>query len=65
MINGPPKVVSLPADLHEHLVHMPFLVRVAHDRLRSSLADLRCEFETEPLPPKPNGFEAHVDATFV
>jgi hypothetical protein len=65
MINGPPKVVSLAADLHEHLVHVPFPVQVTPHRLRSPLADLQCEFGTEPLLPKPNRFIAHFDVAFV
>jgi len=56
MINGPPKVVPLTVDLHEHLIQVPLPVRVTTHRLGSLLTDFRSELWPEPLPPKPNGF---------
>ena len=61
MIYGPPEVVRLAVDPHEHLVQVPAPagIRMVLD---TALSDLRCEHRTEPVPPEPHGLVTNIDA---
>ena len=64
MIDGPPKVVPLTVDLHEHLVQMPAPPAGFHAR-NPALSDLGREHRAEPMPPVSHRFMADIDAAFV
>lgn len=64
MIHSPPKVVAFAIDLHEHLVEMPAPSAGFHS-FDTSFPDLVGEHRPEPVPPKPNGFVAHINAALV
>lgn len=64
MIDGPPKIMSLTVDLHEHLVQMP-APPAGFQTLDPPFLDLRSKHRTEPMSPKSNDLVAHVDAALV
>ena len=64
MIQSPPKVVRLAADLHEHLAQTP-LPTARSQAFNTALSVLGREHWTEPKPPKPNGLVADTDPTLV
>jgi len=55
--------MGLAIDPHEHLVQMPAPTRILL-LLNAPLSDLRCEHQTEPIPPEPHRLVADVYATF-
>lgn len=64
MVDGAPKVMLLPVDLHEHIVEVSTPVTdLAHTR--NALAPNFCgEHGAEPVPPEPHRLVADVDPTF-
>ena len=64
VIDGPPEVVHLAVDLHEHLVEVPSPLARAHP-LDPALPNLGCKHRAEPMPPEPDRLMAHVDAALV
>jgi hypothetical protein len=65
MINSPPKIVSLPTDLHEDFVQVPLpLGRLPHS-FRSAFADLVRKVSTETVHPVTDRFVADVDSSLV
>ena len=64
VIDGPPEVMSLAVDLHEHLIQMPPPVTSAH-ALDAVPSDLAGEDRAEPVSPEPHRFVADIDAAFV
>lgn len=64
VIDGPPEIVPLAVDLHEHLVQVPAPTARTHPR-NPTLSDLRRKHRTEPVPPKSHRLMANLDATFV
>ena len=64
MIDGPPKIVSLAVDLHEHLVKMPTPTAGFHT-LYPALSDLSGEHWTEPVPPESHSLMTDIDAALV
>jgi len=64
MIDGPPQVVPLSVDLHEHLVQVPTPLARAHP-LDPALPDLRSKHRPEPVPPEPDGLVADLDPALV
>ena len=64
VINGPPQVVSLAIDFHEHLVQMPPPATGFH-ALDAALSDLGREQRAEPMPPISHCFMADIDATLM
>ena len=63
VIHSSPQIMRLAVDTNEYLVQMPAPegIRIA---LNSALPDLRREYRTEPVPPKPHRLMADVNATF-
>ena len=61
VINGPPEIVRLAIDPHEHLVQMPAPLRI-RPVLNTPLPDLGGKHRTEPVPPEPHRLVADVDA---
>ncbi len=64
MIDGPPKVMSLTVDLHEHLVQMPPPPAGFHSG-NPPFSDLRRKHRTEPMPPVSHSLMTDIDAAFV
>ena len=65
MVDGTPKVVSLPTDFHKHLIQMPLpLWRMSHS-FRSVLANLVREVSPEPIHPVADRFMANIDPALV
>ena len=65
MVDGTPKVVSLPTDLHKHLIQMPLpLWRMSHS-FRSVLANLVREVSSEPIHPVADRFMENIDPALV
>ncbi|MEQ8928296.1 MAG: hypothetical protein RID96_00380 [Nitratireductor sp.] len=64
MINGPPRVVPLAIDFHEHLVEVPAPAAGFHSGY-AAFFDLSREEQPEPMPPVPNGFMTDIDAALV
>jgi hypothetical protein len=62
MINGPPEIVRLTIDRHEHLVQMPAPLRIT-PVLDTPLLNLGSKNRTEPVPPEPHRLMADIDAT--
>ncbi len=65
MINGPPKIMPLAIHLHENLVHVPLPFGECSQLLNTLPSDLRSKHRPEPVPPIPDSFVAHVDASLV
>jgi len=61
MIDRPPELVRLAIDVDEHLVQMPAPLGIGM-ALNATLAKLRREHRTEPVPPEPHSLVADVDA---
>ncbi len=64
MIDGPPKIVFLAVDLHEHLIQVPAPSAGFH-AFDPALADLRGKHRPEPMPPVPDCFVTDVDTAFM
>jgi hypothetical protein len=65
VIHGPPEIVALAVDLHEHLIEMPApLVAIPH-RLHPPATNFSRENRAKSVPPKPHRLTADVDATLV
>ena len=64
VINGPPEIVKLTIDFHEHFVEMPRPVRVIMV-LHAPLADLCCEQRTKPVPPEAHRLVRDIDPALV
>ena len=56
--------MSFPIYLHKDFIQVPLPVARLH-ALRPSLFDLAFELRAKPVPPNPNGFIAHIHATFM
>ena len=65
MIHRPPKIVSLPTDLHEDLIQVPLPLRRLPHSFGSTFADLVREVSPEPIDPVTDRFVANVDAAFM
>ena len=63
MVDGAPKVMLLPVDLHEHLIEVPAPVTDPAHRLHPLPSDIGRKHWSEPVPPKPHGLVADVDPT--
>ena len=59
MVNGPPKITQLAADLNEYLVEIPGVTISALSFLKLSSV-----FRAEPVAPLPNGFIRDGNPTF-
>ena len=65
VVDGAPKIVSLPTDLHEDFVQMPPpLWRLSH-WLRSTFADLAREVSAETVYPETGCFVTNIDAALM
>ncbi len=65
MIDGPPEVVSLAIHLHENLIHVPLPFGVCSQLLNTLSSDLRGKHRAKSVPPIPDSFVTHVDASLV
>jgi hypothetical protein len=65
VINGPPKVVRLAVNLHEHLIQMPLPMYPSPHSINPSTADLSGKHRAKSVPPRPNRLMADVDAGFM
>jgi hypothetical protein len=65
VIDRSPQVVSLPTDLHEHLVQVPLPLRRLSHSFRSTFPDLVREVSTEAVHPMPDRFVADIDSALV
>jgi hypothetical protein len=65
VIHGPPTIVRLAVDLHEHLIQMPLPMCSRPHSINPSAADLSGKHRAKSVPPKPNRLMAKVDATFM
>jgi hypothetical protein len=65
VINGPPKVVRLAVNLHEHLIQMRLPVCPRPHSVNPTATDLSGKHLAKTVPSKSNSFVADVDATFV
>jgi hypothetical protein len=65
VIHGPPKIVRLAVDLHEHLIQMPPPMCARPHSVNPSATDLSCKHRAKSVPPKSNRLMADVDAAFV
>jgi hypothetical protein len=65
MIYGPPKIVPLLVEFHVNLVQVPPPLGTGTQILDAVLTDFNGKYRAKSVPPKPDGFVAHVDATFV
>jgi hypothetical protein len=57
--------VRLAVNLYENFVHMPLPVGVCAHLLDAFSTDLSRKHRTKSVPPKPDGFVADINATFV
>jgi hypothetical protein len=64
VIDGAPKEMLLPVDLHEHLIEVPAPVTDPAHRLHPLASDIGRKHWSEPVPPKPHGLVVNVDPTF-
>ncbi len=65
MIDRAPQIVSLPTDLHEHLVKVTLPLRTLPHALQPALADLVREVSAETVAPVANRFMANIDTAIV
>lgn len=65
MIDGPPKVVRQPIDLHLDLIQVPLALSTSAHRLHPSAPDLSGEHWNKPVPPVPNSLVADLDTALV
>jgi len=65
MVDGTPKVVGLPTDLHKHLVQMPLPLWQMSHSFRSVLANLVREVRPEPIDPVADRFMANIEPALV
>ena len=65
MIDGAPKVVRHPVDLHVDLVQMPAPMLASAHPVDPSSPDLGGKHRAEPLPPEPHRLVADLDASLV
>jgi hypothetical protein len=65
VIHGPPKIVRLAVNLHEHLVQVPLPIGIYAHLAVPFLADLCGKQRAKSVPPKPNRFVAYVDPALV
>ena len=65
MIDGAPKVVRHPVDLHVDLVQVPAPVLVGAHPVDPSSPDLGGKHRAEPVPPEPHCLMTDVDTAFV
>jgi hypothetical protein len=65
VIHGPPKIVRLAVNLHEHLVQVPLPIGIYAHLADPFLADLCGKQRAKSVPPKPNRFVAYVDPALV
>jgi hypothetical protein len=56
--------MSFTIYLHKDFIEVPFPITGLHTPC-PALLDLACEQRTEPMPPVPNRFIAHIDTTFM
>jgi hypothetical protein len=63
VFNRTPQVVRLAIVPDEHLVEVPSPLEKALMMLNALLPYLSGKDGTEPVPPKPHGFMANIDAT--
>ena len=63
MIDSGPKVHHLAVELHVHLVEMLAPVANAFHPAHPLSPDIARKHRTEPVPPKPHGFVADINAT--
>ena len=64
VIHRPPKVMHLTVGPHKHLVEVPLPVAGVR-ALDPSILDLGRDHRAEPMPPKPDGLVANVNAALV
>ncbi len=64
VIDGPPKIMPLPVDLHKHLVQMPAPPAGLHAG-NSAFSYLGSDHRAKPMPPVSHRFMADIDAAFV
>jgi len=64
MIDGPPKVLPLYIDLHDHFVEVP-APSAGFDTFDPSFSDLRGEHRIEPVPPISDRFVADINTPFM
>jgi len=65
VIDGPPEIMPLTVDFHEHLVDVPPPVREGAQSVDAPAPDLGGEHWPKPMPPEPDRLVADVDAAFV
>ncbi len=65
VIHGAPQIVRLAADPDKHFIEMPSPLGMVSLPLNASLADLRGEHGTKPVPPEPYRFVADIDAALM
>jgi len=63
VVDGAPKVMQCPVDLHNDFVKMPSPFRYPAPSLDPFLLDLGGEHRTEAVPPLTHGLVADVDST--
>ncbi len=65
MILGPPKIMPLTIHLHKNLIHLPLPFGEYAQLLNTLSSDLSSKHWAKPVPPIPDSFVAHVDASLV
>ena len=65
MIYGPPKIVSLAIDPHEHFVQVPLQLGISAALVDTLFTDLSGKYWTKSIPPEADRFMADIDAALV
>ncbi len=65
MINGPPKIIPLAIHLNKNLIHVPLSFGACSQWLNTLPSDLSSKHWAKPVPPIPDSFVAHVDASLM
>ena len=65
MIHGPPQVVHLAVDFHEHVAQMPLQVEMGSHAADAISLDFGREHRTKSISPEADGLVADIDAAFV